>query len=172
MGHKNFTRNQSQWSACRVACHASNSRLMLYYMCTSSILVLYGWTDVVYWKMYGFYWLTLYILEENKTQQLRGTRLLRQCVKFHLSIIRNRWIVSKSHNGIAVCHTAYTAGASTGTLIAANCIYNEWSNNLTNRLHCRCTWIIQACSQGGANVHPDLMHASMDPPKSTTQMAA
>jgi len=43
---------------------------------------------------------------------------------------------------------------------------------LTRRPHRRCTWAVQSYSPGCANVHPYLIHASLDPPDPTSQTAS
>jgi len=45
-------------------------------------------------------------------------------------------------------------------------------SNLTKRAHRRRTWTIQSYSQGCANVHHHLTHASLNPSESTSQTAS
>jgi len=49
-------------------------------------------------------------------------------------------------------------------------IITSSQNNFTKgRIARRCTWTFQSYSPNGANVHPHLIHASLDRPKSTSQ---
>ena len=45
-------------------------------------------------------------------------------------------------------------------------------SNLTKRPHRRRTWTVQSYSPNGANVHPYLIHASLNPPESTSTMVS
>ena len=45
-------------------------------------------------------------------------------------------------------------------------------SNLTKRPHRRRTWTVQSYLPGCTNVHPHLMHASLDLPESTTQVVS
>ena len=46
-------------------------------------------------------------------------------------------------------------------------INTSGQSNLTKRSHRRRTWTVQPYSQGGANMHPHPIHASLNPPEST-----
>jgi len=45
-------------------------------------------------------------------------------------------------------------------------------SNMTKMLHCRQAWSVQQHSPCCANVHPHLIHESLDPPESTNQIAS
>jgi len=48
-------------------------------------------------------------------------------------------------------------------------ITNKWSEYLPERLHRHRTWMVQLYSPGCASVHSNVIHVSLDTPKSITQ---